>query len=361
MNAGRAKVMVIDDEIGTREAIRLLLRNDYDVITEEEPLKALEYLCSHPVDVVISDIRMPQMSGIEVLKKIKEISPTIEVIMITAYPSFFTAQEALKSEALDYLLKPFSKNDVETAVQKALMHQSQKLSGDYSIQQVKDLMEQLRNLSVEDRKLDELSKPKGTDLLPKAVELSIVQTISKAVLKNLELRELLRSVIDLIQNGLGYDNMIFFLLNEREQTLEGIWKNDALGNIQDASDQRLPLSVAPSAIELTHQKEIEDGISCPIIVDEKLVGLMRLDNHSTRKKIDAVELELINMLAEYIAIAIKNARQYQALEERTAEVISTNEQLQAEIAARMQAQEALGRIIHGLKTPAMVTQIFLKH
>ncbi|MBI1930043.1 response regulator [Candidatus Poribacteria bacterium] len=341
MNSGKAKVMVIDDELGTRESLRMLLKNNYDVIVQEDPIKALEYLSSHPVDVVISDIRMPQMSGIELLKKIKEISPSIEVIMVTAYASVTTVQEAWQSEAAGYMTKPFSKNGVETAIQRALDHQSRKSSGDDSIQQVKNLMEQLRNLSTENQRLNELSVPKGTQLNSKAMTLSIVQTISKAVLKNLDSREVLKSVIDQIQNGLGYDNIIFFLLNEREQTLDGVWKNDALGNIRDASDQRLPLSAAPSAIELTHQKEIGDGLSCPIIVDEKLVGLMHLDNRLSRKKIDAVELELISMLAEYITIAIKNAQQYRALEERTAEMISTNEQLQAEITARLQAEKAL--------------------
>ncbi len=341
MNSGKAKVMVIDDEIGPRESLRMIFKNKYDVIVEDDPIKALEYLSSHPVDVVISDIRMPQMNGIEILKKIKEISSTIEVIMVTGYASFATVQEAWQSEAIDYLTKPFSKNEAETAVQKALDHQSRKPSGDDSIQQVKDLMEQLRNLSTENQRLNELSVPKGTELNSKAMALRIVQTISKAVLKNLDPREVLRSVIDQIQNGLGYDNIIFFLRNEREQTLDGVWKNDALGDIQDASDQRLPLSAAPSAIELTHQKEIGDGLSCPIIVDEKLVGLMHLDNRSSRQKIDAVELELISMLAEYIAIAIKNAQQYKTLEERTTEMISTNEQLQAEITARLQAEKAL--------------------
>ena len=185
-------------------------------------------LSAYPVDVVISDIRVPQINGIELLRRIKEILPNIEVIMITAYASFATAREALKHGILDYLLKPFSRKDVENAVEKALIQQAQKLAGGQAIQRVKILMKQLRDLTEENRKLTTLSeqkfrfvessaKPEPSELNRKAVELSIVQTISKAILTNLDLRELLKSVIDQVHNGLDYDNLVFLLLNDETQ------------------------------------------------------------------------------------------------------------------------------------------------
>ena len=352
MNTDRAKVMVVDDEIGTRESIRLILKDHYDVVTNENPIIALDDLSTHPVDVVISDIRMPQMNGIEVLKRIKEIQPATEVIMVTAYASFSTAQESLKHEALDYLLKPFSRRDVETAVEKALIRRAQKQTGEQSTQQVKILMKQLRDLSEENRKLSSHSeqksrfpqsstKPSPSELNQKAVALRIVQTISKAVLRNLDLRELLKSVIHQVHNGLGYDSTVVFLLDEREHEFEGVWKNGPSGNVQEASDQKVPLSAVPSSIEFSENEQENLQVSCPIWVDKELVGMLRIDNGLSQKRIDDVELELIGMLAEDIAIAIKNAKQYQALKEHTAELTSVNEQLQQENGERVQAQEAL--------------------
>ncbi|MCZ6676177.1 MAG: response regulator [Candidatus Poribacteria bacterium] len=348
MNADKAKVMVIDDEIGTRESIRMILKDKYDVVTADDPIRAVETLPFQSVNVVISDIRMPQMNGIEVLKKIKESVPNTEVIMITAYASFPTAQEALKYEALDYLLKPFSRKDVENAVEKALERQAQKVTGKQSTEQVKVLMNRLRDLSEENQKLSVLSErefrsaePETPELNSKAVELSIVQTISKAVLSNLDLYELLKSVIDQIHNGLGYDNTAFFLLNEQKQELEGVWENDSSGNIRDASDQALPLTVVPRTIELSRNERGDPQLSCPIQVDDKLVGMLRVDNGLSRKKIDDVELNLISMLAEYIAIALKNAKQYQTLKEHTEKLTAVNEKLQQEITDRVRIEKAL--------------------
>lgn len=122
MNADRMKVMVIDDELGTRESIRMILQDHYEVITAEDPIKALEALAQQPVEVVITDIRMPQMNGLEVLKQLRRVAPDTAVIMITAYASLTTAQEALRNDALDYLSKPFSRKVLEDAVAKAFIH-----------------------------------------------------------------------------------------------------------------------------------------------------------------------------------------------------------------------------------------------
>ena len=116
------RIMVVDDEPGSRESIRMILKDRYSVAAVDCPEKALDLIAEdhQEVDVVFSDIRMVDMDGIEFLQRIKNLRPAIEVIMITAYPDSHNTISALKNGASDYILKPFSNDEIIRAVQKAL-------------------------------------------------------------------------------------------------------------------------------------------------------------------------------------------------------------------------------------------------
>jgi putative two-component system response regulator len=116
----RSKILVVDDELGPRESLRMILRDDYHVETAATGKQAIELIKSADYDLVILDIRMPEMSGIELLKVIREITPSTEVIMITAYASIETATEALRLGAIDYLIKPFEISSVREVIGKGL-------------------------------------------------------------------------------------------------------------------------------------------------------------------------------------------------------------------------------------------------
>jgi len=111
------KMMLVDDEerfLSTTE--KLLLRKGYDVLTATSGNEALEKLRTHNVHVVILDVKMPGMDGIETLKAIKRAYPLVEVIMLTGHATVDSAVEGLKAGATDYLMKP---TDVEDLIQKA--------------------------------------------------------------------------------------------------------------------------------------------------------------------------------------------------------------------------------------------------
>lgn len=117
----QGKILVVDDELGPREALRIILRDDYDVVTAASGQEARGYFIKSEFDLVIMDIRMPDINGIDLLAEIKKISPETEVVMITAYASVETATHALRYGALDYLIKPFDRASVLKVVQKGLM------------------------------------------------------------------------------------------------------------------------------------------------------------------------------------------------------------------------------------------------
>ncbi|PYM41910.1 MAG: hypothetical protein DME16_24420, partial [Candidatus Rokuibacteriota bacterium] len=109
----RARILVVDDEIGPRESLRMILKPSYEIATADSGETALKTLPGFNPDLVFMDIKMPKMDGIELLRRIKAIDPTIEAVMITAYASLDTVKNALTHGAFEYLIKPFSRVDLE--------------------------------------------------------------------------------------------------------------------------------------------------------------------------------------------------------------------------------------------------------
>jgi signal transduction histidine kinase len=110
------KVLVIDDEIGPRESLRFLLKNDYQVICIDSVAEGLKLIASLQPDLIILDIRMPGMNGIEGLQKIRKIDKTVSVLMLTGFGTLETAQQAVRFGANDYLKKPFNTDEMREAV-----------------------------------------------------------------------------------------------------------------------------------------------------------------------------------------------------------------------------------------------------
>lgn len=106
-------ICIIEDEDILRITLRDELREKgHDVKDFNSPVQAMNYITSNPVDLVISDIKLPFMSGLEVLEKLKEIKPELTIILMTAYGNISHAISAIKKGAYDYLLKPFELEDL---------------------------------------------------------------------------------------------------------------------------------------------------------------------------------------------------------------------------------------------------------
>ncbi|NPV46462.1 MAG: response regulator [Armatimonadetes bacterium] len=116
---GKPVVLVIDDEAGPRESLRMILKPHYEVMLAESPELGLALAREHHPDVVFCDIKMPEMEGPEVLRRLKEIDPEIQVALITAYAAVDTAQKAVRYGAIDYITKPFSVEDILNVAQRA--------------------------------------------------------------------------------------------------------------------------------------------------------------------------------------------------------------------------------------------------
>ncbi len=115
------RILIVDDETNMREFLEIMLgKEGYETASMASAAEALEYCRNNRVDLVITDVRMPGLGGVDFLKALKELDPDFTVIMITAYASVDTAIEAMKAGAYDYFTKPFNIDEVKLNIKKAL-------------------------------------------------------------------------------------------------------------------------------------------------------------------------------------------------------------------------------------------------
>ncbi len=138
-----ANILVVDDEAGPRESLRMILNLEHDVRMASSGKEALSMIEDSKPDLVFLDIRMPEMDGTEVLRRIKEMSPDIEVAMITAYAAVQSAQRAMRLGALDYITKPFGVAEVEAVVERALARRREEREGRVLLEQLSTTVSQL--------------------------------------------------------------------------------------------------------------------------------------------------------------------------------------------------------------------------
>jgi len=117
----RKQILVVDDEPNLRRVLSAQLERDgYDVHTAEDGEQALSILREHHLDLVITDLRMPKIDGMDLLRRVVALDDELPVVMLTAHGTVDNAVEALKTGAFDYITKPFDQVEVRTIVRKAL-------------------------------------------------------------------------------------------------------------------------------------------------------------------------------------------------------------------------------------------------
>ncbi len=154
-------ILIIDDEMSQREILAGFLKKlDYKVEKAATGRAGLEIISNNVVDVVLTDYKMPDMNGMEVLDEIKKLNPEIAVIMFTAYGSIEKSVEAMKKGAEDYLIKPINLDELEIIIKKAIEKRAliseneqlrMEMSGQYDFSQIvysSKIMEEVMSLAV---------------------------------------------------------------------------------------------------------------------------------------------------------------------------------------------------------------------
>jgi PAS domain S-box-containing protein len=267
-----ARVLVVDDELGPRESLRMLLKPSYQIQTADSGRTALEQIPVYRPDIVILDIKMPEIDGLEVLRRIKRIDGSIEVVMITAYASLETVKLALTHGAFEYLIKPFSRQDLEDVVRRALLRRQAELG---ARGQVARLVEEMRRLGAKTRELEEAARREAVEQSLRVTQLSILREISRTIVGQLDYQAVTGAVSGQLHTGLGYDLVTI---------------------VPEA-----PPAIAGAGATV---------VACAIRDAEGPLGWLVVDNRASGRAVDPRERELLEMLSEYLAIALRNSRLY---------------------------------------------------
>jgi len=323
---GDTNFLVIDDEPVIGEITSTILKRmgysaTYALLGEE----GVDFAAKQPFDIVITDLRLPDMDGIRVLEKLKAIDPDIVVIISTGYPSFESVHAALRAGAYDYVSKPFESTEFSFVIQRAVSYRKILIAN-------KNLRAELADENV---RLEQKVKARTADL-------RLVYHIARQVSSSLELQVVLNQIVDLISRTLKVETCSLLMFNK------------ATGDLSIRAAQGLPDEIVKTTrISLTDTvsgwvfrqgeailvEDIEKDarfsrrnqeryytnsfISAPLIVKDKVIGVINVNNRKTREPFTKEELRLIKAITREVGIAIQNAELFRTLEESYLQTIKT--------------------------------------
>ena len=313
----KVRILVIDDESEIRNLLKeVLLTEGYEVEVTSNGAEGLETVRNHgPFDIVLTDIKMPQMDGIELMKRVRKNWPDVAIIIMTGYADINSARIAIKQGAYDYIRKPFNISEMMTSIENTL--------------------KRLR-LSRENARLREL--------------VSLFE-ISKVISATFDQKELLNLVLNsaLVQTGASKGVLYLFddVANEYFiEVISGMKKGDILTKkITESRSECKGLleydtgSVVTLTPELyTHGKvkcvkkkdffmnipleKNEDLVCMPLRVKDKIIGIMNVVREvSDNITFSEGDIELLHILVSQAAISLQNARLFSDLEQTYVDVI----------------------------------------
>ena len=142
----KAKILIVDDEPGMRSSLSdVLLQEGYQVVAVDSGEAAVEKLETDQFDLMLLDVMMPGMSGVDVLRVANQFAPDLKVILLTAHGALETAVEALRLGAHDYLLKPASAHDILASISRGLARRAEKQQKKYLIEQLESSIQKLKD------------------------------------------------------------------------------------------------------------------------------------------------------------------------------------------------------------------------
>jgi DNA-binding NtrC family response regulator len=145
----KASVLVVDDELGPRESLRMILKPLYDVHTAANGQEALDCIQKEKVDLITLDIKMPGLSGMDVLRELRKLGSDAAVVIVTGYGTLTNVHDAIRYGAVDFVSKPFNVPDIVAIVNKSVAQRT------YN-RKVKNIVQKIRSIHAwEDNEIDE--------------------------------------------------------------------------------------------------------------------------------------------------------------------------------------------------------------
>ncbi len=288
------RILVVDDEKTILELGRRFLTSEgFDVEIASQGMQAMKLLEQSPYEILLTDIRMPGMSGLELMKMAKSVRPEIIMVVITGHGTITTAIESLKMGAMGFIFKPFTRQELVSAIHNAL--------DKYRLRQENIRMKSLMPLF----------------------------QVSQQLMMQTDLPQLMNLVVELIKKELKVDRASIMLLNEKSGELivkattgfENLNENKLKKLVGEgiaglAVEKKAPILVQggvdenPELRNLLADDQVASGLSVPIMIRKKVIGVLNLSKFNRGQPLGESDLGLISIFCGQVAVAIENARLY---------------------------------------------------
>jgi len=322
------KILLVDDEPLVRTTLKsiLLLFKNYKIMEAEDGISALEILGKKDVDLVIADINMPRMGGIELLRTIKDFDPLIPVVIITGFPVLDVAVEAMKQGASDFIVKPFKIEQIELVVQKTIKDRQLLLENaqlNRELQHKKEierlnriLYRKVRNLTILYKIGETLNEAtlNRDNLFNHIVELGLeVTDARKASLmimdperKRLEIKAFRGLPLDFAKKvsiGLG-------------EGIEGkVAKKGQPILIRDINNLQEYLNVSNVCYDTSSY------ISVPLLIKGEVLGVLNAADRGDGKSFSRDDMNLLSAVAQRAALCLENLALYESVYNNLADTL----------------------------------------
>lgn len=318
------RILIVDDDTRNIEFLRdsLLVPAGYTALYATDGEEALHLALTEEPDLLLLDLQMPRMDGFEVLEALKKAGREIPTILITAHGSESVAVQAFRLGVRDYFLKPFKVREIMDAVERSLAEVRLRREKEQLAERL-----QLVNLQLEQR----------------LRELDILYGVSKSMTSLLDPEEALIRIVEATTYVTGAEEIGLFLLDEETQDLQlravqSVGDQRARGVRESAGDaivRQVMTSGEVATIQSPRSRKTDPllaTLAVPLKVRERTIGVLRASSAEAMKPFNDSDRYLLSALADYAAIAIENARLYEAA--------------QLELAERKRAEETIRQLAY---------------
>ncbi|SYZ72794.1 Multi-sensor hybrid histidine kinase [Candidatus Zixiibacteriota bacterium] len=304
------RILVIDDESRMCHSLEQLLSSGgYEVTTTQSGRDGIKKIQSERFDLILTDIKMPEVSGMDILRTAREVDPELIIILMTGYASLETALEAIKNGAFEYLLKPVEFTQLEISVRRGLEKRAASLYNKRLLEDLKEANHNLNNRLLEINALYEAGKSLGSalnhkDLLHKIVTLAagVTQAEIGSVMLINESGEYMtieasigldRSLAETVQLPVGSSIAGYVAQSGKPLIIDDVEKDDRFQRINKERYSSASLLCAP------------------LVITNRTLGVINMANKKEGEKFNEHDLKLLTTFAAQAAVAIDDARQFE--------------------------------------------------
>ncbi len=344
-------VLAVDDRQDSLSFLReyVLEPNGYRMIQAQNGIEALDLLTTHQVDLIISDLVMPQMGGLELLEALREQGLDIPTILMTFHGSEGTAVRAFRLGARDYIIKPFAIDEMLHAIDRALTESRLRRERDRLTQTVLQVNRQLEN---------------------RVQELRFLYGIGRSVTSLLDLEQILSRIVEAAVYLTSADEGSLMLIDPDSGELylraeRGMGEKSAKNlriKIQDSIAGQVVRTGRPVMIGGVNQDDsfkvktgyfVKSLLNVPLKVTDQVIGVLAVHNTTTVRPFTDRHLNLLMALADYASIAIDNARLYARLSSDVSKAEQSSRELKKMVQVRTAALNKVNRQL--LQTEKLAT------